>query len=131
MTGLRPENTALPGEIPIELKDLPSNFSMSKLLSPAADRNQAQIVNDAIALDGTHLICLALNEQCRTSERGYLYHLPLRQNKLEGHPCDAVFVDGTWSSESKARWDKGDWVDRLNIGSASMSISMLVAIHDY
>ena len=104
---------------------------MSKLLSPAANSNQALILNNATPLDATHLVCLALNEQCRVSERGHVYHLPLRQDKMEGHPCDAVFIDGTWGKESKARWDKGNWLDRLEMSAASMSIFMPVGLYDY
>lgn len=94
---------------------------MSNLLSPAAKGNQAPILNNATRLDATHLVCLALNEQCRVSERGHVYHLPLRQNKMEGHPCDAVFIDGTWSKESTAKWDRDDWLGRLNTSTAGTS----------
>ena len=56
---------------------------------------------------------LALNEECRKLERGYVFHTPLTENTRFGHVCDLIFSAQSWSREDILVQDTSTWSDRL------------------
>jgi hypothetical protein len=69
----------------------------------------------------THVIALAMNEECRAFGHGRVFHLPLAPSRAEnvhnggsvGHPTDLVYVPTPWSDGMKKEWDGGSWEERL------------------
>ena len=101
----------------VELSALPVTFSVSTHLSPASYTEFSLIMNGGKPLHSTHLVCLALNLQCRIKREGCLSHLPLLEHKNQGHPADLIFIDEEWGSRSTSTWDRMNWADRLKLCS--------------
>ncbi|KAK4938458.1 hypothetical protein LTR10_021086 [Elasticomyces elasticus] len=117
------KRTAPPPTITLEW--LPSDFSFSRYLSHNALTVSSPpflITNDGRPLPDSHIILLALNEECRILCRGAFYHLPLRSDVTKGHPCDIVFVDEVWGDKGNAVWDSSDWKERLDMCDATRKI---------
>jgi len=98
---------------------------MSEYLSPQSINAltltvspRSVIVQNNVPLEATHLILLALNEECRKLRRGCFYSLPSRQDLLKGHPCDLVFVDEVWGQKSLDTWDLYNWQERQHLCNA-------------
>lgn len=94
----------------MELVDLPRQLSLSTFLSPVGGEPYTALVRtvwilDGKRLDSTHLILLVLNEECRGSGQGAVYHLPLRSKGHESHPCDIIYLPDEWSKKDKTSWD--------------------------
>jgi hypothetical protein len=86
----------------VDLVDLPKDTSLSTFLSPAGggtyfDEVDLTLTNNNKQLDSVHLILMALNEECYKIGRGAFYHLPLRSDEPEAHPCDVVYLPDPWS----------------------------------
>ena len=106
----------------VALDGLPNDFSISRYLSLQALSISSLpfiITNDGRPLPDSHLILLALNEECRILRRGGFYHLPLRSDITKGHPCDIVFVDEPWGNKGNKKWDSSNWKQRLDMCDAS------------
>jgi hypothetical protein len=104
----------------MELVDLPRQLSLSTFLSPVGGEVYLGLVRTVLTLDGklldsTHLILLALNEECRGLGQGAFYHLPLRSKKHESHPCDIIYLPDKWSKKDNISWDVASWVARLEM----------------
>ncbi|KAI1618729.1 hypothetical protein EDD36DRAFT_40156 [Exophiala viscosa] len=115
-------NTVPPPRLSVSLEQLPTDFSFSLYLSPrdlSISASPFLITNNDAALPDSHIILLALNEECRILRRGAFYHLPLRSDVTKGHPCDIVFVDETWGDKGNAVWDASNWKQRLDMCDAT------------
>ena len=104
----------------MELADLPRQLSLSTFLSPVGGEVYPGLVRTALILNGqhlhsTHLILLALNEECRGLGQGAFYHVPLRSKGHESHPCDIIYLPDKWSKKDKISWDAASWVARLEM----------------
>jgi hypothetical protein len=104
----------------MDLVDLPREMSFSTFLSPAGgdfhfDKIELVLMAGGKQLDSSHLILLALNEECRSIGRGAFYHLPVRGEEHEAHPCDLIYLPDNWSRRDTTSWDESTWVERLEM----------------
>ena len=104
----------------VDIARLPLSFSFSALLSPNTPSNLPLIIHNRGPMHSTHLICLALNEECRLLKKGTFYFLPVG-NLPAGRPCDMVFVDELWGEHGNKVWDTSNWLARLNMLDAGKS----------
>ncbi|KAJ9609861.1 hypothetical protein H2200_006190 [Cladophialophora chaetospira] len=115
--------SAKPKAVPLE--DIAPDFSFSEYLSPSPRERKKESLLILLydkPLDATHLVLLALNEECRKLKRGCLYHLPLRSDAAKGHPCDMVFVDEPWDENDTTTWDALDWARRFELCDAEVKL---------
>lgn len=103
----------------VDLDELPNDTSLSAFLSPAGgahfDKENFLLTSNSKTLDSTHLVLLALNEECRTIGRGAFYHLPLRSEEHEARPCDVIYLPDIWSTHDTSSWDRASWTERLEM----------------
>ena len=100
----------------MELLEFPRQLSLSTYLSPAPMVSDTTVFTiGGKSLHSIYLVLLALNEDCRETGQGAFYHLPLRGDGHEAHPCDLIYLPDYWNSHDKKSWDKASWTERLEI----------------
>ena len=104
----------------VELGTLPSDFSFSAYLSPRGHPDNFIITHGGAVLKDVELIALALNDVCRTVNKGAFYIMPGR-DKHKLHACDMVFSAEIWTEKGNRIWDKATCVKRLECLQASKS----------
>lgn len=110
----------------MDLANIPRELSLSSFLSPSGLELDTGEVPTVLtlrgkSLDTTHLVLLALNEECRCTGRGAFYHLPLRTEQSEAHPCDLIYLPDGWNAYDMSSWDKASWAERLEMCTISRS----------
>ena len=101
-----------------DLSLLDKTFSLSQYLSKAGVFQpfaSSEITHNGETLEGSLLICLVVNEECRKKGTGMVYHLKPRSNRKYGHACDLVFKVEEWKDACRAEWDRATWVKRLEL----------------
>lgn len=124
--GMHPQERMKESARTLELAEVPKQLSLSYFLSPSSmeaniDNMPTVLTLEGKQLDSTHLVLLALNEECRNTGRGAFYHLPLRSDGHEAHACDLIYLPDGWNDHDTHSWDNANWAHRLKMCTMSES----------